>query len=54
MGRAVEIETLQAPAFDSREAHITTATKKNWLTQDKYFVTVPVATGVRVTVTRVV
>jgi len=54
MGRAVEIETLQAPAFDSREAHITTATKKNWLTQDKYFVPVPVATGVRVTVTRVV
>jgi len=47
---AVQTETLHASAIDSREAHITTSTKKDSLTQGKYSVTVPRATGVRVTV----
>jgi len=45
----VQTETLHAPALDSREAHITTATKTNSLKQGKCSVTVPHATGVRVT-----
>jgi hypothetical protein len=47
---AVQTETLHAPALDSREAHITTSTKNESLKQGKCSVTVPHATGVRVTV----
>jgi hypothetical protein len=46
---AVETEVLHAPALDSREAHITTATKTDSLQQGKCSVTVPHATGVRLT-----
>jgi hypothetical protein len=46
----VHIETLHAPALDSREAHITTSTKTDSLKQGKYSVIVSHATGVRVTV----
>jgi hypothetical protein len=46
---AVQTETLHAPALDSREAHITTSTKTDSLKQGKCSVTVPHATGVRVT-----
>ena len=45
----VQSETLHAPALDSREAQITTATKTDALKQGKCSVTVPRATGVRVT-----
>ncbi len=44
-----QTETLHAPALDSREAHITTSTKTDSLKQGKYSVTVPHATGLRVT-----
>ena len=46
----VETETLQEPALDSREAHITAATKTESLKQGKCSVVVPHATGLRVTV----
>jgi len=46
----VQAETLHAPGLDSREAHITTSTKTDSLKQGKCSVTVPHATGVRVTV----
>jgi hypothetical protein len=46
----VKSETLQASALDSREAHITASTKTDSLKQGKCSVTVPHATGVRVTV----
>jgi hypothetical protein len=46
---AVQTETLHAPALDSREAHITTSTKTDSLKQGKYSVSVPHASGVRVT-----
>lgn len=46
---AVETETLHAPALDSREAHITRSTEKDSLTQGKCSVTVPRATGLRLT-----
>jgi hypothetical protein len=45
----VEIETLHAPALDSREAHITPSTKADSLEHGKCSVTVPHATGLRVT-----
>lgn len=45
----VETETLHAPALDSREAHITASAKPNSLQQGKCSVTIPHATGVRVT-----
>jgi hypothetical protein len=45
----VEAETLHAPALDSREAHITHAAKHGRATGGKYTVTVPHATGVRLT-----
>jgi hypothetical protein len=48
---AVETETLRAPALDSREAHITTSTKADSLKQGKCSVTVPHATGLRLTMT---
>jgi hypothetical protein len=46
----VETETLQAPALDSREAHITASKKTESLKQGKCSVVVPHATGLRVTV----
>jgi hypothetical protein len=46
---AVQTETLHAPALDSREAHITIATKTDSLKQGKCSVTVPHAAGLRVT-----
>jgi hypothetical protein len=46
----VRTETLHAPGLDSREAHITASTKTDSLKQGKCSVTVPRATGVRVTV----
>jgi hypothetical protein len=45
----VQTETLHAAALDSREAHITTSTKTESLKQAKYSVTVPHASGLRVT-----
>lgn len=45
----VEIETLHAPALDSREAHITPSLKPGWLHHGKCIVTVPRATGMRLT-----
>src|SRR5258707_13494518 len=47
---AVQTETLHAPGLDSREAHITTSTKSASLKQGRCSVSVPHATGVRVTV----
>jgi hypothetical protein len=46
---AVQTETLHAPGLDSREAHITISTKAEPLKQGKCSVTVPHASGVRVT-----
>ena len=48
-GGVVQIETLHAPGLDSREAHITTSTNTESLKQGKCSVTVPHATGLRVT-----
>jgi hypothetical protein len=48
---AVETEILRAPALDSREAHITTSTKTDSFKQGKCSVTVPHATGLRLTLT---
>jgi hypothetical protein len=48
---AVETEILHASALDSREAHITTSTKTDSLKQGKCSVTVPHATGLRLTLT---
>jgi hypothetical protein len=45
----VHTETLHAAALDSRETHITTSTKTDSPEQGKYSVTVPHATGLRVT-----
>jgi hypothetical protein len=45
----VQTETLHAAGLESREAHITTSTKTESLKQGKYSVTVPHATGLRVT-----
>jgi hypothetical protein len=50
MGGAVETETLQAPALESREAHITKSTKIGSLKQGKCSITIPRATGLRLTV----
>jgi hypothetical protein len=47
-GRA-HIETLHAPALDSREANITPSTETETLKQSKCSVSVPRATGLRVT-----
>jgi hypothetical protein len=47
---AVETATLQAPALDSREAHITRESKHASLKHGEYAVTVPHASGLRVTV----
>ena len=48
---AGETEKLHAPALDSREAHITTSMKADSLKQGKCSVTVPHATGLRLTLT---
>ena len=48
---AVQTEILHAPALDSREAHITTSRKADSLKQGKCSVTVPHATGLRLTLT---
>jgi len=45
----VQSEALHAPGLDSREAHITTPTKTDSFKQGKCSVTVPHATGLRVT-----
>ncbi len=47
---AVETETMHAPALDSREAHITRASKAVRLRDGKLSVRVPHASGLRVTV----
>jgi hypothetical protein len=47
--RVVQTEILHAPELDSREAHISTSTNTDSLKQGKCSVTVPHATGVRVT-----
>jgi hypothetical protein len=47
---AVEIETLHGPALDSREAHITRASKTERLKDGKLTVSVPHASGLRLTV----
>src|ERR1700758_700227 len=46
----VHTETLHAPGLDSREAHITTSTKTESLKQGRCSVSVPRATGLRITV----
>jgi hypothetical protein len=48
---AVETEILHAPALDSREAHITTSTKTESPKQGKCSVTIPHASGLRLTLT---
>jgi hypothetical protein len=48
---AVETEILHAPALDSREAHITTSTETDALKEGKCSLTVPHATGLRLTLT---
>ena len=45
----IETEALNAPALDSREAHITPASKRDSLKGGKYIVTVPHASGLRIT-----
>jgi hypothetical protein len=47
---AVETETLRAPGLESREAHITREAKSSALKQGKIALTVPHASGIRVTV----
>jgi hypothetical protein len=49
MGGVVETETLQAPALESRQAHITTSTKIGSLKQGKCSVIISRATGLRLT-----
>ena len=49
-GDAVETETLSALALDAREAHIMREPKRATLKQGKCAVTVPHASGMRVTV----
>jgi hypothetical protein len=46
----VEAETLHATALDAREAHITRDSKPASLKHGQYLVTVPHASGLRVTV----
>jgi len=46
---SVEAETLHASALDSREANITKSAKIDSLKQGKYSVSVPRATGLRLT-----
>jgi hypothetical protein len=51
VGANVEIETLHAPALDSREAQITMSTKTDAVKQGKCSVVVPRSTGLRLTLT---
>ena len=51
MSGAVETETLHAAALDSREAHIDKSSETNPLKQGKCSVTVPHASGLRLTLT---
>jgi hypothetical protein len=46
----LQTETLRAPALDSREAQITTSTESDSLKQGKCSITVPHASGLRLTV----
>jgi hypothetical protein len=46
---AVEIESLRAPALDSREAHITRSSQRSRLKQSKYEASVPKSSGMRIT-----
>jgi hypothetical protein len=46
---SIAMETLNAPALDSRKANITASSKADSLKQGKYSVTVPHATGLRLT-----
>jgi hypothetical protein len=50
MGGMVETETLQAPALQSHEAHITTSRKIGSLKQGKCSTIISRATGLRLTV----
>ena len=45
----MDTETLHAPALDSREAHITRATKPGRLRDGKYTVTIPHSTALCLT-----
>ena len=45
----IEMETLHAPALDSREAHITRSAQRGQLKLGKYTASVPRASGLRVT-----
>jgi hypothetical protein len=47
---SVEIETLHAPALDAREAHISRESKTGALKRGSFAVTVPHASGMRITV----
>ena len=49
-GKAVEVETMHAQALDAREAHITREAKQGTLKRGRVAVTVPHASGMRVTV----
>jgi hypothetical protein len=51
VGGAVGTEILQAPAIDSREAHITTSTKTDSLKQGKCSVIIFRSTGLRMALT---
>ena len=51
MSGAVQTETLNASALDSREAHITASSKADSLKQGKCSLVVPHATGLRLTLT---
>jgi hypothetical protein len=46
---AVEMESLHAPALDSREAHVTRSPQRGWLKQGKYEASIPHASGLRIT-----
>jgi len=48
-GGKVEIETLHAPSLESRETHITSSPQPNHLKDGKYTVTIPHASGYRLT-----
>ena len=47
---AVEVQTLHAPALESREAQITQSAQPDRLKDGKFTVLVPHASGVRLTV----
>jgi len=51
MSGSLETETLQTPALESRQAHITSSTKAGSLKQGRCSVTIRHATGLRLTLT---